>query len=292
MNTDQHFLTGKQHINSGLPCQDYALSGQLSDTVAYAIVSDGCSSGARTDVGSRIVALATQKALHTIPYDRLTPELVSHYQQSGIESAKSLFNLDVSDMLATCLYGVVSPLGALVHIQGDGVVAYKMKNGDIQIDTYEWEGNTPYYPAYAYDGNQSFISHHGGDLSRQKVVSKRLYVSFEGEVLSESSEIFSLGEGINGFEQKILPQQLGDIEYIAVCSDGVEQVQNLSSIDVISSLLAFKNTSGVFATRRLNRCIKDWEKSNSNPMDDIAYAVIHVSENFGGSNVNTSNDTS
>jgi len=179
-----------------------------------------------------------------------------------------------------------------VHIQGDGVVVYKMKNGDTQIYVYEWEGNTPCYPAYAYDGYQSFIAHHGGDVTAVKLIRKKICVNAEQQVLSESSEFVSLGNGVSGFVQDISAGQLCDIEYIAVCSDGVEQVQNLSCLEVVSSLLAFKSSNGVFATRRLNRCMKDWAKGNSNPMDDIAYAVIHVPENFGGNNVNTSNNSS
>ncbi|MCH2188795.1 protein phosphatase 2C domain-containing protein [Candidatus Gracilibacteria bacterium] len=276
MNTDGHFLIGKQHMSSGLPCQDYSLSGNISDNIAYAIVSDGCSSGQRTDVGARVVSLATEKALRSISFKGFTPQVISHYQQAGIESSKDLFGLCVQDMLATCLYALVSPEGAMVHIQGDGVVAYKMRNGDIQIYMYDWAENTPCYPAYAHDGYASFICHHGNDMSQEKATCKTLHINSKGETIFEATENISLGEGVQGFSQNILPEKLVDISCIAVFSDGVEQVENTSCAQVVASLLDFKNTQGVFATRRLNRCIKDWQKQNISPLDDISYAVIHI----------------
>lgn len=61
--TNHAFHIGAQHLSLGKPCQDYAVSGSINDTTAYAIVSDGCSSGGETDIGARIVALATKRAL-------------------------------------------------------------------------------------------------------------------------------------------------------------------------------------------------------------------------------------
>jgi hypothetical protein len=45
-----------------MPCQDYALSG-VTRHLAYAVVADGCSSGGKTDIGARVLALATAIAL-------------------------------------------------------------------------------------------------------------------------------------------------------------------------------------------------------------------------------------
>ena len=48
---DSFFTIGYPHVNQGIPCQDYAVSGVMGD-VAYGIVSDGCSSSPATDIGS------------------------------------------------------------------------------------------------------------------------------------------------------------------------------------------------------------------------------------------------
>src|SRR3990167_9350088 len=60
--TDSYFHIGHAHLNAGKPCQDYALAATYG-VAAYAIVADGCSTGGKTDVGARIVALATAKTL-------------------------------------------------------------------------------------------------------------------------------------------------------------------------------------------------------------------------------------
>ena len=60
--TDSVFAIGASHVATGKACQDYTLS-RASDTYAYAIVSDGCSSGGMTDVGARVLALATATAI-------------------------------------------------------------------------------------------------------------------------------------------------------------------------------------------------------------------------------------
>ena len=63
--TDEYFHIGRAHLGNGQPCQDYALSGQTEET-AWAIISDGCSSGGKTDIGARLITLTTAKALKNI----------------------------------------------------------------------------------------------------------------------------------------------------------------------------------------------------------------------------------
>ena len=59
---DDYFHIGQMHLGSGKPCQDYSFSG-IIDEGAFAIVSDGCSTGRHTDVGARIIVLSTVNAI-------------------------------------------------------------------------------------------------------------------------------------------------------------------------------------------------------------------------------------
>jgi hypothetical protein len=44
----------------------------------------------------------------------------------------------------------------------------------------------------------------------------------------------------------------------------------------VLDLLGFNSTTGEFAKRRLNQFVKQAQKIGKGPMDDIAYAVIHI----------------
>jgi len=163
LHTDHYFQIGSMHLTSGKPCQDYAISG-VQDNVALAIVSDGCSTGRHTDVGSRLLSLSTATAIreHWITNrnacDKAVPREVSLRQNIVLSGIKQALGLNINDMLATCLYVYVSPLGGFIHVQGDGVIALKYRDGNIMMSRFEWQNNTPYYPAYHSNGLESFTN--------------------------------------------------------------------------------------------------------------------------------------
>ena len=115
IHADCAFHIGSQHLRNGLPCQDYAIAGDLPDR-AYAVVSDGCSSGGRTDVGARLISLAAAKAFRSQNID------IGHFVY-GIDSASAFFDLNQSDMLATLLSMSVTQDEVFIRVQGDGVVS-------------------------------------------------------------------------------------------------------------------------------------------------------------------------
>jgi hypothetical protein len=103
-------------------------------------------------------------------------------------------------------------------------------------------------------------------------------LSPEGVLTELRQEKISLGNGIRGITKRFTAEELAEIEYIAVFSDGVTQIENLGWQKAVSQLLAFKTTAGEFATRRLIRAVKDAEQLGKGPIDDIAYAVIKIPE--------------
>ena len=284
---DDYFHIGHMHLASGKPCQDYSFSGLLRDS-AYAIVSDGCSSGRHTDVGSRVVALSTVSSirewleLKNIPITNLK-DIV--YNQHKIAIAKSIeaFNLELQDMLATCVYACITPNGGVIHVQGDGVIAQVYSDGLITLTSYQWLNNIPLYPAYAADDYRGFIQCHGGDLKAH--VLKIDYCEYAGsDKLIEAfpTSHVSLGSSIQGTELFISAQEIEKLKLIAVFTDGVMQVEGMSWQNVVLELLAFKNLEGEFAKRRMMRFIKDSKKDNKKgPLDDISFAVIRVGQEPG-----------
>jgi hypothetical protein len=119
--TDDYFHIGAAHLGSGLPCQDYALSRSTGD-MAYAIVSDGCSTGGRTDSGARVVAHTAEVAIrddwlrNRRPEPFSIPEMTMH-QKVLMQNAKQNLGLLPQDLLATCSYAYVSARSGFVHMR-------------------------------------------------------------------------------------------------------------------------------------------------------------------------------
>jgi hypothetical protein len=272
MHADAHFVIGSAHMTGGKPCQDYATSGTTGRDGAYAIVSDGCSSGGRTDIGSRIVALATAAAICD-PWTtgNLIPPAVSTQQLSVMAGAQSLLGCSKNDLLATAVYAVATPEELFAIVQGDGVVAWKTHDGTLHMTSFEWDKNTPYYPAYANGSLADFIAHHGGDVNADKLTSETWIIKPDESAVKENMNRYSLSEGIRGI---FWPLELLDTTVVAVFSDGVLQVDKTQWQDSVYQLMNFKTNSGEFAKRRLNRFVKNSHLFGQGPIDDLAYAVI------------------
>ena len=284
--TDHIFHIGSQHLRNGKPCQDYALSGVL-DGAAYAVVSDGCSSGDRTDIGSRLVCLASAQGITEQWMKQRQVNIhaaVDLQQQLLLATAKNLLGLTVGDQLATSLYAFVSGQGALVHLRGDGVIATVNNNGVLSLTRVEWAQNTPFYPAYTGNGLDNFIRHHGGDLKGNAVMWERWEGTDMTSVKEVASGSLSLWQGIEGYTLMLSAEEASNLRYIAVFTDGVTQVDGLSWLQAACNLLAFKSTQGDFAKRRMGRFLRDVESLGKGPSDDIGYAVIHITptEQEGG----------
>ncbi|MBU4331920.1 protein phosphatase 2C domain-containing protein [Patescibacteria group bacterium] len=292
LHTDHYFHIGNKHLITGKPCQDYAIS-DVHNNVALAVVSDGCSTGRHTDVGSRILALSTATAIRehwTISCDALgeaVPQEISLRQRIVLSGTRQALGLQLDDMLATCVYAYVSPSGGFVHVQGDGVVAFKYRSGGIDMFRLEWEDNIPYYPAY-YEGRlPKFIENHGGDLNALRLSRENCaWTPNEGFTTSDTDS-YTLSGGIRGITIDLPAELLSqDLEFIAVFSDGVAQIEKLDWKKAVVIFMAFKNKIGEFAKRRMIRGIKDAQKDGKGLLDDIAYAVIRVeqSETEGAQN--------
>jgi hypothetical protein len=286
LQTDHYFHIGKVHLTGGKPCQDYAIS-QVYNQAAFAITCDGCSSGGHTDVGARVLALATADALKQYweVYGTTQPEIaipeINLNQRLKLASARHVLGLQPNDMLATCLYAYLGPGGGFIHIQGDGVVALKFADQSIQMYSYEWLDNRPFYPAYANGQLNSFIASHGNDLQALRVTEEVWQYTTNQEEKLFSSGQYSLSEGIRGITIEIPSPELliaPRLEYIAVFSDGITQIDNVKWQEAVIEFLRFKNTKGEFAKRRMIRGIKNMQKDNKGPLDDIAYAVIRLDQ--------------
>jgi len=280
---DHYFRIGQAHIANGTPCQDFALSGRAGPG-AWAVLSDGCSSGGHTDMGARILSFATAAAIRaaleegTFPAGRGGADRVGQAQKAAISEAQRVHSLDPQDMLATCLWACATPLGGMVHVRGDGVAAWLLRDGRVAMSRYDWPDNRPFYPAYeAQDGGAAFAAAQGGDMAAPVFREERwIHVPSLGFLEAGTSE-HSLAEGMAGAVSLFGAAHVADeISFIALFSDGVEQIDGLGWKEAVLELLAFKTEKGAFVKRRAMRAIRDGASKGRRPVDDIACAVIGV----------------
>lgn len=279
--TDHYFHIGSMHLTNGKPCQDYAISGRYDD-IAMAIVSDGCSTGRHTDVGSRILALSTATAIREhwiINRSALGAnvfEEVNFRQNIVSTGTRQIIGLAPQDMLATSMYAYISPSGGFIHVQGDGVIVLKYRDGGIEMHRFEWTKNLPYYPAYKENGLSDFIKAHGNDLNALELSQESAIREIDGGLLPSGTSYHTLGDGIKGVTINVPEETLSRVEFIALFSDGIAQIDGIDWKEAVSLFTAFKNIAGEFAKRRMIRGIKDVQKIGKGPIDDISYAVIRV----------------
>ena len=280
--TDSVFAIGASHVATGKACQDYTLS-RVSDTYAYAIVSDGCSSGGMTDVGARVLALATATAIRATNdvasvVTAETPQQVEHTRAHLLSTTQAALGLAVHDMLATSVYAYVTENGGYAIVQGDGVVAFVYKDGTIHLHRFDWPDNTPFYPAYTGEGLENFFAAHNAQ-PHDPILTHEVYTgTIGGFYARESTEVHSMSEGVRGVVIPITPAMLDQLAFVAVFSDGVYQVDQVHWISAAEQLLAFKNTNGAFVTRRMNRFLADAQRTGRGSIDDLALAVIHIQQ--------------
>ncbi|HEY4489932.1 MAG TPA: protein phosphatase 2C domain-containing protein [Candidatus Paceibacterota bacterium] len=278
LHADHYFQIGSLHYQKGLPCQDFALSG-ANAVRACAIISDGCSSGRHTDIGARLQALSLLRAMkgriNSPLVDANSGQIISEKSAEIMKSSSELLGLSQTDLLSTAVYAYLQNDRAILHLEGDGVIARKYKDGRIVANLYEWIDNIPIYPAYA--GNlESFLSAHGGDLNSLRFRRSTYVLDTAGE--SEESHELSLGEAISGVTEFLPKDEMDEIEILSVFSDGVAQIEGVKWTDAVREFLSFKNFEGEFLKRRMMRAIRDFEKAGSKPSDDISGAVIRITD--------------
>lgn len=132
----------------------------------------------------------------------------------------------------------------------------------------------PFYPAYADGALASFKEAHGNDLWGTRLMEHVVHV--QGEEVCEKRIEHTLAEGIHGIHLPVPRDEVSQIEYIALFSDGVEQVEGESWMDAAREFMRYKIPKGVFVKRRMIRGLKEYRKKGKRNLDDIASAVIRL----------------
>jgi hypothetical protein len=265
---DAHFRMGTSHEAEGSPCQDYSLAD--NGLLPFAVVSDGCSTSGRTDIGSRLWCLsAMQMRRYRTPKYEMDARSLLSSSMGVVMDARRTFNLRDADLDAT-LGGVFARADGRVRgiLFGDGVFAAKTPEGT-EITVIEWAGNMPGYPSYLLSQERRRMFIEQSDLLAADSVWPCLMTHTSAGIIS--SYIFSADDGLNGIELTFPV----DTEIAAVMTDGVGQISDLDLQTVVTELLSFSPArEGHFAKRRLNMALKRWAKDGHRPVDDISIAAL------------------
>lgn len=282
--SDSYFHIGAQHVRSGLPCEDYALHGRAGD-VHYLIVTDGCSSGGKTDVGARLLAHATARAIErggNYSAPTVDPWSIQLSSDLLLDEVEHSLALRPSDMFATLLIGVLQVNGdGYAYIYGDGVVVAQYANGVRVYSKVSWDDNMPFYPRYQGELRDVFVTAHGGDLERERATHE--VVRIDGLGVERSLQRLTLEQAMQGVEMGFGAPRFGPnpLQTIALFSDGITQIEGVPWEVAVDEALAFRSTTGAFLKRRMIRQLKQYEHNGKLPQDDVAGAVLVV-DNEGG----------
>lgn len=282
-NTDSHFVIGRYHIRQNKPCQDHARDDSR-EGLAITVVSDGCSSGGHTDIGSRVVTSSAIRVLTKHGYDphqQDSPHYIKGAIIDNLIDSRAVLSITNEDMLATCGYVIVDKDGGFIHLIGDGCVAIKYKNGDIDFVVIDWQNNTPYYPVYSISNSYyDFVASH--ETVNEGKEAMKVTTGAISSIEESMHEFYTWKPVLDAIDGYILPiKSLENMECIAIFSDGVQDFQQADYAkripvkQVIHEMMNFKNYTGEFVKRRISAALKKFAKEDIHPGDDFSMAVIH-----------------
>jgi hypothetical protein len=247
MITDAVFKIGASHR----VCQDYALA--KPDSVH---LSDGCSSGRNTDIGSRFL---TWLLAHNPSYADSTEEGNSVIQSYGIT-----LGLTRDDLVATYLE-------AREHtalILGDGYI-FQHVNNCLRLYEYKYTSNAPFYLAYKIFNDM--------DKWEQQFPDNKCELT--EYVFDDKLNLVEKYDTENTFQEGTFKLIEKDCKYYGIASDGLSSFQdsnkNPIGLDkVVPILFNFKNLNPGFLQRRVQMAEKEFAKLGWSHYDDLSMGVI------------------
>lgn len=279
MNTDFYYEIGHSHIS----CQDYALAGQASKDISFALVSDGCSSSKDVDIGARVLVHSAKSFLRNEYVNNIDifknmkpSELCIPIIASAHNTMKGL-NLDLHSLDATLLMAISNGIETKVFVYGDGGIVIKKKDGTVKCFTIQYNDGAPYYLSYSLDAerrqgyftefNQTVFIHEG-EMMDGRLVSKPYSQYYQAKDIYD-----------------IATWTFTDIDTVTLISDGLVSYEKL--IDnkpsdkvplerVIDGISMFKNFNGQFVERRMLNFRRECQRESMGHYDDIGVASIYL----------------
>ena len=298
MKVDSAFQIGKTHDI----CEDFALVGKKEDVIPYVIVSDGCSSSALTDVGSRILSFAAIEQIENKV--NLTGRIKDFNHEVCVSKARNIaqsMGISERSIDATMLIATVADR-IEVNVLGDGAIAVGLDNGEVLIINIEYDRGYPFYLNYLPECSmpfQNWKKNYWQTTIKSSIITPSLFTA-----TGESEYTEEIGQDAFFLEEDDKPSivmlasdwnikafiDLNNVEWITIMSDGINSFYktedagtSLTNVDisyqeVVAQVLNFKNFNGKFMQRRLNRFLKFCQKNNWHHADDISFGTIYFGD--------------
>lgn len=269
--SDTAVRTGYDHASNSEAGQDYAMCGEHRGT-SFAVVSDGCSTAGRTDVGARLLCLAARKcAGETCSKDYA---IVQSHLRDIVSRQKQELALDDSDLYATCLMACVRGDEVRALVYGDGVLAVRYRDGSGCLEHYEWSYNSPPFPMSSEEDIRRMVERE----SHLYVTRRRISPSRSQTSPSEEVDAVPLRQRAGFCARTFDVKALTDL---ALFTDGVDKVMfdayTMPWDEVVSDLMAFRSTptSEGWARTSMNGFCARVERVGYKVYDDLSCAVLH-----------------
>ncbi len=149
-------ITGRSHLKSDMPCQDYAAARTERDIACIAL-ADGAGSRAYSADGARVVVRAVSRALvdgfeeiwalSEVKPSQASERLLAHCKVA-LESQAIKMQCEVPDLASTLLFVVHSKGRYLAGHVGDGCIVQQRSNGEIVVLSHPDNGeyaNTTFF---------------------------------------------------------------------------------------------------------------------------------------------------
>jgi hypothetical protein len=277
MNTNHYYEIGSSH----LVCQDYAISGKLSDNISYAIISDGCSSSPDVDIGARLLPYAMLKEMtifqqHTELLKRDTGDLFKRV----ITDARSISDqLRVTPLCLDCTVLMALSDGKSIHIYvyGDGGIILVDREGKVDYIDFDYDSGAPYYMSYFMEP-----ARHAGyqqEFNSKSCLNIHNYNDQESGLLGTYTKFDE-----NIYKNCFFNLSADKYKAVAVVSDGVKsytqgsegETKEIGRYEMAARFGAYKNFVGKFVERRMNKIKIENTANGIVHYDDISVAGIHL----------------
>jgi len=270
---DAWYTTGASHVI----CEDYAVATTVTPDCTVAVVCDGCSSSADTDIGARLVARAAVAHMA-----RALPGTGVH--AAGFVDAAAVLRraaaaarplgLPTEALDTTLLAMRVVPNAVDIAVFGDGVVAARRRDGRVEIWVVEHPKGAPPYPSYALEPQRHarYLARFGADFTVRhrgpdNVWTTQTRTTPPRWTLDPSAfDLVLLGsDGLTAF--------VGD----APADETSMEVLAPVRVDaVVGALMAVPHLQGRFVARRGRRFMKTAARRGWRGLDDIGLAAIAI----------------
>ncbi len=262
MESDAFYAIGASHR----VCQDYAKAGVAEGRVShYALLSDGCSSSADSDLGARFLVTAAEHRLRLFDSD---------YDHSWIAhraaAAVSLFGANSYCLDATLLSAFVVDLTRVhVSIAGDGLIAARRRDGALVT----WEFSDGPAPAYlSYQLSKERLDHYIAAGYGKRRITQHI----NGRLCGESE----VDLRVQGFVSELV-LNVDDYDLLLLLSDGASSFEGagVSLQEIAGEFVAIKSSRGAFVQRRCKRFLgKGCKARGWIHQDDVAVAGLYLRE--------------